>query len=264
MEYVVDHDLHIHSQLSLCSGDPEQTPANILRYAVNNHFSTICLTDHYWDESVPGAPGWYQIQNTEHIRQALPLPEADGVRFLFGCETEMDKFFTVGISSRMAEQLDFIIVPINHLHMTGFTIDTDRDAPDRRADWYVRRFDALLDMDLPFEKVGLAHLTCRLMDNRTPKAHLEVLDLVSDDTFRELFTKTAARGCGVELNFTLRDYDVSEMDRALRPYRIAAACGCKFYFGSDAHTPGGLNAAYKNFTAIRDALGLTEEQKFMV
>lgn len=264
MQYIVDHDLHIHSQLSLCSGHPEQTPARILQYAVQNHFKTICLTDHFWDENVPGAPGWYQAQNMEHIRAALPLPEAEGVRFLFGCETEMDKHFTVGISDKVFDKLDFIIVPINHLHMTDFTIDREMDAPDRRADWYVRRFDALLDMDLPFHKLGLAHLTCRLIDQRTPEAHLDVLDYISDDTFRELFTKTAARGCGVELNFTYRAYKASQLDRALRPYRIAADCGCRFYFGSDAHVPEELDKAYANFTDIRDALGLTEDQKFTV
>ena len=30
MKYLIDHDYHIHSMLSLCSGHPEQTPENIL------------------------------------------------------------------------------------------------------------------------------------------------------------------------------------------------------------------------------------------
>ena len=33
MKFIIDHDLHIHSQLSLCSGIPEQTPKAILEYA---------------------------------------------------------------------------------------------------------------------------------------------------------------------------------------------------------------------------------------
>ena len=33
MKYIIDHDLHLHSQLSLCSGHPEQTTEAMLKYA---------------------------------------------------------------------------------------------------------------------------------------------------------------------------------------------------------------------------------------
>ena len=46
MKYIVDNDLHIHSQLSLCSSDPEQTNERILEYAEENGLKTICLTNH--------------------------------------------------------------------------------------------------------------------------------------------------------------------------------------------------------------------------
>ena len=47
MKYIIDHDLHIHSCLSACSGNPAQTPAAILNYARANGFKHICLTDHF-------------------------------------------------------------------------------------------------------------------------------------------------------------------------------------------------------------------------
>ena len=31
MKYIIDHDLHLHSQLSRCSNHPEQTPAARVR-----------------------------------------------------------------------------------------------------------------------------------------------------------------------------------------------------------------------------------------
>ena len=49
MRYTVDHDLHIHSQISSCSRDPEQTNERILQYAEKNGLNTLCLTDHFWD-----------------------------------------------------------------------------------------------------------------------------------------------------------------------------------------------------------------------
>jgi len=45
VKYVIDHDMHLHSQLSLCSGLPEQTTENILRYAKELGLKKICLTD---------------------------------------------------------------------------------------------------------------------------------------------------------------------------------------------------------------------------
>ena len=86
MRYKIDHDLHIHSKLSSCSRDPGQTTEAILRYAEENGLKKICITDHYWDEKVPGASSWYAPQNTTHIRESLPLPKSDKVEFLFACE----------------------------------------------------------------------------------------------------------------------------------------------------------------------------------
>ena len=77
-----------------------------------------------------------------------------------------------------------------------------------------------------------------------------------------MFKKTAEVGAGVELNFPLSSYDEKQQERVLRPYRIALDCGCKFYFGSDAHHPDVLDRAPENFKAIADALGLTEADRF--
>ena len=52
MKFTYDHDLHIHSQLSGCSSDPEQNNERILQYAEENGLHTICLTDHFWDEAI--------------------------------------------------------------------------------------------------------------------------------------------------------------------------------------------------------------------
>ena len=34
MRYIIDNDMHIHSNVSICSTDPEQTPDSILKHAV--------------------------------------------------------------------------------------------------------------------------------------------------------------------------------------------------------------------------------------
>ena len=117
MKFAYDHDLHIHSGISSCSNDPQQSCKAILSYAKKNALTTVCLTDHYWDERVPGASEWYAEQNTAHVRAALPLPQAEGVRFLFGCETDMRADMTIGISRERFDEFDFVIIPTTHMHM---------------------------------------------------------------------------------------------------------------------------------------------------
>jgi len=259
MKYVIDHDLHLHSQLSSCSRHPEQTTAALLAYAKQLGLRHICLTDHFWDEGVAGASNWYRPQNYAHVAEALPLPEADGITFDFGCETDMDRFMTLGIARETIDKFAFVIVPTSHLHMKGFTIGEEVTAVADRARLYIERNHALLDMDLPFEKMGLAHFTCGLLARNCEGTRNDILNAITDAQLTELFERVAEKGMGVELNTPLAD---CSDDVALRPYRIAKACGCKFYLGSDAHTPDKLLLSRDRFEGMVEALGLTEDDKF--
>ena len=263
MKYVIDHDLHIHSNLSRCSSDPEQTPSRILNYAAENGFKQICLTNHFWDERVAGASAWYSTQDYPHIKRALPLPQRDGIEFLFGCETELDKNLTLGISREVIDEVDFVIIPTTHMHMEGFTIEAGADL-DARALAYVRRLDAVLSMDLPFYKIGIAHLTCPHIAKASWWDHIEVIDRISDADFERMLLRAAEVGVGIELNFSLKNYSSKESESILRPYRIAKSLGCKFYFGSDAHDTKRLAVSRENFRLIAEALELSESDKFII
>lgn len=262
MRYVYDHDFHIHSQISDCSQDPEQTTERILAYAKENNLTTICLTDHFWDEAVPGASPWYQIQNFKHIEKAKPLPQAEGIRFLFGCETELTKELTLGISPECFDNFDFVIIPTTHLHMRGFTIGEDEEAPEIRAKYWVSRLEAVLNMNLPFHKVGIAHLSTTLLARPPRENFLKVLELIPEADIVRLFQKAANLGCGIELNEYDMTFTDEEADTILRPFRIAKQCGCKFYLGSDAHHPKGLDEAKAIFERAISLLELTEDDKF--
>jgi len=66
---------------------------------------------------------------------------------------------------------------------------------------------------------------------------------------------------GIELNFSSLQMSDEEREISLKPYFIAKEEGCKFYFGSDAHTPEGLASARENFENIVTLLDLTEDDK---
>lgn len=265
MKFAIDHDLHIHSQLSECSSNPQQTPERILQYAGENGMHTVCLTDHYWDSAVPGPSDWYAPQNDAWIRQALPLPRREGIRFLFGCETEMRADLTLGISRGRMDEFDLILIPTTHLHMTGFVITkADAASLERRVQLWVERLDALLGMDLPFRKIGIPHLTCSLCRPGSRAGYLEMMSLLPEKEMHRLFDKAAAVGVGIELNSDDMRFTPEEADTVLRPYRIAKECGCKFYLGSDAHAPRDLDAARDIFTRAVALLDLKEEDKFVI
>ena len=262
MEYHLNQDYHIHSKLSLCSNCDEQLPRHILKYAEDNGFEQICLTNHFWDASVPDMSDWYRIQNYEHIAQDLPLPQSDRVTFKFGCETEMDKHFRIGIAREHFELFDFIIIPTTHLNMMGFTLDEEDDTLERRAQLYVRRFAKLLDMDLPENKIGIAHLACDLI-SPVWEGHIKVLDMIPDSTFIELFDGAREKKLGIELNVLIKLYSEEEFPHIMRPFVIAKERGCRFYFGSDAHNPEERVRAKADFAKIRDYLGLEESDRFV-
>ena len=265
VRYIVDHDLHIHSKLSSCSKSEEQTKENILKYGIENNFKTICLTDHFWDETVDGANDWYMKQGYEHIKQSLPLPQDENVKFLFGCETDLDKYFTLGLSKENFDKFDFVIIPTTHLHMTDFTIDAEKDgSTEGRAKLWEERLNAVLDMDLPFEKVGIAHITCRLVGDHKNGEDLKIYSMLEQKVLNDIFEKAAEKKLGIELNFNMNDYNSEGKNIIYRIYNTAKKAGCKFYLGSDSHSPEAFLNAKQNFNEIIDFLDLKETDKFFI
>ncbi len=266
MKFQLTQDYHIHSVLSTCSSDERQSPERILRYAIEEGLSEIVITDHLWDSAVPGANAWYAPQNIAHVKKSLPLPQSDGVKFYFGCETEWRKDYVLGIAKENLDEFDFIVIPTTHLN-SDFTMDPAAGV-EERAKAYIDRLDRLLDLDLPFRKIGIAHLACGLLSIPGQKGTWkDILDAVPDDEYRRIFARIREKGAGVELNGD--DFDFSrktpdEIASTVRPFAIAKEEGCKFYFGSDAHHPNIFALSKERLSYAVDALGLTEDDKFHI
>ena len=264
MRYTVDHDYHIHSCLSTCSRDPGQTSERILRYAEENGLRKIVLTDHFWDSQIPGASKWYRLQDYSWISQALPLPQSDHVEFLFGAETDMDSAMKIGMSDSRWDAFSFVVIPTTHLHFRGFTIDSDEAATaEGRANAWIRRLDSLLSRDLPFHKIGIAHLACGLIAPDR-EMYIQVLNLLPDQKLEELFGGCANAGVGIELNRADMQFAPGEQETVLRMFRIAKQMGCKFYLGSDVHQVNGFTGVKQDFEKTVELLELTEKDKFHI
>ena len=266
MKYTIDNDLHIHTHLSVCSNDSKQTPANILQVAKSRKLKTICVTDHYWDDLVECNTKynwWYRKQNFAHISQSLPLPQDEKIRFLFGCETDLDSSYRVGLPRERWDDFDFIIVSTTHFH---HMIGEEWESPSNQdlANLWVKRFEAVLNADLPFKKVGIAHLACGLIQMDSREDCLCVLDLIPEADLQRLFQKAAKLGVGIELNYDDIKCKDAEVKTVYRMFRIAKDCGCKFYLGSDAHSLASFQKVDATFSRAINILGLQEKDKFIL
>lgn len=262
MKYQIDHDYHIHSRLSPCAGrPPEQSAENILAYGKRMGMKDLIITDHFWDaENIPPMENsWFKRYGYPYIEQILPFPEDADCRMHLGCEVDMDLSFRIGLSDKLYDKLAFIIVATSHLHAPGWTLPVDNISVADRAALYMERNHKLLDADMPFHKVGIAHFTTELISSNSDGTGVDIINHITDAEYREMFSRAAAKGVGIELNMSLSEV----ADTAnLRPYRIAKECGCKFYLGSDAHVLRNFDNARARFEAMINALELTEDDKF--
>ena len=263
MRYIIDHDLHIHSNISACASNPDNTTDNILSAAKKVNIKKIALTDHFWDMDVlcdikAGSCGF------ERISSVLPLPKDKDIEFLFGCEADVNYDMVVGVAKEKYDFFDIILISLTHNQKVGRTIrKEDSMIPERLARVWVERLESILNQDLPFYKVGITHLTTVHIANKSPEVYKKTLDLIPEEDLVRVFTLAAERGVGIELNASDMHYTEENKERILRIYRAAKRCGCKFYCGSDSHHFSGVE--YPRISFIEpaiDELGLTEDDKW--
>ncbi len=261
MRFIADHDFHVHSTVSRCCHDKNQTPEAILNYAKENGFRKICLTNHFWDKNVRSEAEWIDEHDFSFVSSVLPLPKSDGTEFLFGCETDMDFNNVLGVGEERFDAFDFIIVATTHLHLDGNTVRTKITSPEEAAYHWIDKLENLLLKDLPFNKIGIAHLTTgHILKNRTAEA----LSMISDSTMYSIFKECSRKAVGIELNVKTSDMPDEQKEIFLRPYYIAKECGCKFYLGSDSHKTSALVTSKENFENVVTQLKLEESDKFLL
>jgi histidinol phosphatase-like PHP family hydrolase len=251
---MIRQDLHIHTHLSSCSDDPLQTPSNIYARAVELGLSQICLTDHFWDTTMAGASDWYKHQNLEHIRASLSdFPALKGdTEIFFGCETEYIGGEGIGISHDTAMKMDFVLIPISHFHMKGYVRPASITTADEVAELWMSRYQELLEVDLPWSRVGLAHVINCCVD----ELQTEFLRNILKRPLKDLFSRTADMGISIEINASsLFEGEAARMNREI--YKLMKECGCSFTAGSDAHSQEKLKVINGAFE-FAETIGLGE------
>lgn len=235
----VDHDLHIHTDLSICANETA-TLSNYMKIAKDLGLRKIGISNHFWDRKISGAFDFYQIQDYEHVAELKPEIEKrnreGNIKVLFGCECEYDPVHRdVAVTEETAEKFDYILVPNSHTHIT---MPKEYYEPyQKHIDFMIQAYEDILNSRVSKYVTAVAHPFCAVC---CPYDREILISMIPDDTFKRLFEKTAQKGIAFELNIDYmnkykKTYDEMAQIAHIRMYRLAKECGCKFIFGSDAH-----------------------------
>lgn len=243
-----NHDIHVHTTLSECCSDLAATPERVIARAARLGIKTVGFANHFWDESIPGASTWYESQNLEHIltiRAQIP-EDTHGVNVLVGCESEYCGDGVVGISREVAEQLDFVLLPMSHFHMTGFVVQQWQVANSRNvAELLVQRFREVIELGIAN---GIAHPFSPLGFKDSVD---EIFGYISDETFQDCFGRAAELGVSIEIQPNMlpgslgKEMEGFHDESFMRVLAIARDMGCMFHLGSDTHTLVGTGNTLK-------------------
>jgi hypothetical protein len=141
------------------------------------------------------------------------------------------------------------------------------------AELIPRRLEELLGLDLPWHKIGIAHLVCDLMMKNIDNSRGDmpaVIEALNEKRMMKIFDLCAKRGIGIELNSAAIHSAWAlwpdKKDAMLRIYRMAKKAGCLFYCGSDAHHNEELERCPVPdiIPPIIDILDLTEKDRFYI
>ena len=118
------HDIHTHNVLSSCCGQSGATTENYIKREMELGMKVFGLSNHVWDESVPGPAPFYGPQTIRHAEESKSIIKYmphDGLRCMFGAETEYYSCFErLGMTVEGAKHFDYILVPANHQHMRNY------------------------------------------------------------------------------------------------------------------------------------------------
>lgn len=270
---IIKHDFHLHTHLSLCA-ERDSTLDFFLKKAADDGLEKIAITDHLWDgtpDYQSFAESFYAPQNFEHIllmKSEIDAHNAKGVgpRVLFGAEAEYSyKSRRPAITPAVAEQLEVLLVPNSHTHLT---MPKDFYLPyDKHIEYMTDAFMDIVNSDVAKYITAIPH---PFMAVCCPYDRSMLMELISDDVYKRCFTAAAEKGIALEINPNYlkekklegysRDDTLAAMyrDPAIRMLRIGKECGCRFTVGTDCH--GGSNdLPYYITYIITSLLDLTED-----
>jgi histidinol phosphatase-like PHP family hydrolase len=260
----VNHDLHIHTYLSACCKDKEnQTPRKILARAEAMGLETIGFSDHIWTNPQLEPNHFYRQQDERqiiHLKRDLESASSP-LRVLVGCEADTIAPGKFSITREFADTLDYVGLSCSHLHLKGLVQQPSDHGPRSIG-------EHLLALFLSAAESGLATTIVHpLFPKGFESQYDQVIASLSDAELLGAFSTAAAAGAAVEITTAFLPPGAKygnpsapgwRIETPLRVLSLAKTAGCKFTFGSDAHSPAAMMLLPK-LRLFSERLGLTDE-----
>ena len=258
-------DLHVHTNLSPCAPEASSVRAQ-LEAARDRGIDTIGFSNHLWDSEFPGADGWYEPLDVDHllkIRGEIAELEDDlGVRILVGAEVEAPGF--LAITAKNAEKFDYILVSSSHLHhpdlMKGIRAETQEDVRLILVERFLKTVAEAAELGVP---ASVAHPFHPL--GFSTEVEAEAVDGITDRMLAEILSFAAKRGVGIEAHWPTMRYGAENgiiAAHSARFLRIAREVGCRFTMGSDSHSPKHILDRTDEMRELARQAGITDEVMF--
>jgi histidinol phosphatase-like PHP family hydrolase len=234
----IEHDIHLHTTLSECCSSATQTPGNIISEGRRLGLKVIGFADHIWCNPEVKPISFYQSQDERQIstlrRQLAALEIPDDIKVLVGCEAEMSAPGCYGITPEFAETLDFVLLSTDHFHFRDFVEQPAERTPRGLARHMIKMFVA-------GASCGLASSLSHPM---YPYGFFEIYEAamneLCDQELTDAFGVAAEHGVGLEISGNYLPNPQRAMnfpvEIPLRIIELAKRAGCRFTFGSDAHS----------------------------
>lgn len=229
-------DLHMHTNFS----DGTATVEQMAKAAKDAGLSYIAITDHASSIGIVNGlkkDGKNMQEYLERIREARK--KVKGIHILAGAEVDIERDGSLYLPDKLLKELDWVIASVhNHFH------DTPEFTTERM----------LAAVRNPYVSV-LGHPTARLIGKRVG------IDYDIDTVLKEAKKRRVA----VELNTSLERLDLSDVH-----LKRAKDLGVMVTFGSDAHTPQGIDFSYgisqarRGWLEKKDVLNTLSFEKFEV
>lgn len=257
-------DLHVHTNNSFCA-PRDTTVASYIPHCEAEGIRLIGISDHVYPTEIirnNGFPGEDRLSRLTKLRPELEAAqESSGIKFLLGCE--IDYFPSVGHPYILPEEstaFDYVMLAASHiLNYSYMYSDYDLDDPDVVRRLTVERFIAACELQYPVP-MAICHPLYPICSPHQEK----IIAGISDACLNECFSMAAERNISIEIHACLYRNDTplnacGLSDSYLRVLSAAKACGCKFHFGSDAHTPSAFTGVHDRLRTAADILGITED-----
>ena len=259
----VDIDTHLHTPLSKCCFDQQETIENVASLLAGRGYRLLAVTDHVWGHPTVAPNEWY----ARHPEQGT-LEQADYIHthasefpltVLASCEADMKAPGIYGITDAMREKLDVIMLSTDHFQLRDFVEQPSEVTPDNLAKLMMKFFRAAV------KESGAQIFSHPLFTSSYGEYYDRTMDCIGDAELLDALGEAAAKGIALEINAMLLygcvSKDTFKWETLLRVFSLAKQAGCKFTFGSDAHKMEHFNYDYLS-AKMADEAGITEQDIF--